>query len=271
MQESGYFTNCKIKIQERFFMEIKDKCVLVTGGGQGIGRALAIEFANQGAKVVVCARRLQPIAETVEIIKKAGGQALALQTDITDTAQVDRLVQTATDTFGPVDVLFNNAGSFRCISPFHEADPELWWQDVTVNIRGTFLMIHAVLPSMLKRDSGVIISMGGGRPAGGGAYAAGKAGVIQMTTTLAQELEILHSNVIAVSSGPGLVRTEMTTMQAESDAGQKWIPCIAEAFAKGETRAPEDIAKATMQMLKVVTIADRGKYYNPFTDFNNWK
>ena len=102
-------------------------------------------------------------------------------------------------------------------------------------------------------------------------YAAGKAGVIQITTTLAQELEMLNSNVIVVSSGPGLVRTEMTTFQAESAAGRKWIPCIADAFAKGETRQPEDIARATMQMLKVVTVADRGKYYNPFTDFSNWK
>lgn len=251
-------------------MKIAGMCVLISGGGTGIGRKLAEEFAANNARVAICGRRPEPLTETVKAINENGGEALAVPTDITRPEQVERLHRSLLDSFGPVDMLFNNAGSFRCIAPVHEAEPDDWWQDVTVNLYGAFLLTRTVLPAMLDRDRGVIVNMNGGRPPGGSAYACGKAGLMQLTDILARELELLDSDVIVVNAGPGLVRTEMTMRQAKTEAGRRWIPSTAECFDAGRVRDPEEIASATIRMLETVRPADRGKSYGPDTDFDNW-
>ena len=109
---------------------------------------------------MVCAgRRPEPLAETVALIEKAGGDGLAVSADITDKKQVEELVQKATAAYGNIDLLFNNAGSFQALGPIWETEPEAWWKDVTINLYGTALCCHAVLPEMIKQNSGIVINM----------------------------------------------------------------------------------------------------------------
>ena len=252
-------------------MELNDKTAIVTGAGTGIGRALAMEFARNGAKVVCCSRRKDKLDETVALIAEQGGRAMAISTDITDRDQVTAMLEAARLEFGPIDMLFNNAGSFQSIGGVHEVDPAVWWNDVTVNLYGCLLLIREVLPEMISRDTGIIINMNGGRPVGGTGYACGKAGLMELTRILVEELKMCSSSVMVLSAGPGLVRTEMTELQANTAAGRTWIPSTKESFDAGTLRQPEDIARATMKMLEVVTPVCNGKSYNPDTDFSDWR
>ena len=252
-------------------MEIKGSTVIVTGSGSGIGRVLAIKFARNGAKVVCCARRKNKLDETVALINDEGGQAIAVPTDVTEHNQVTRMIEIANSKFGAIDILFNNAGSFQSIAGVHEVDPALWWKDVTVNLYGCLLVIREVLPQMISRNEGIIINMNGGRPVGGSGYACGKAGLMELTRILAQELKVMKSSIMVFSAGPGLVRTEMTEVQANTAAGQKWIPSTKESFDTGNVRKPEEIAQKTIEMIGVTTVGSSGKNYGPNTDFSEWQ
>ncbi len=251
-------------------MELGNRTVIVTGAGSGIGRALALAFAGAGARVVCCARRADRLGETVKLIETDGGVGLAIPADVTKPEQVEKLVETVLDRFEAIDILFNNAGSFGSIAGVHEVDLDQWWHDVTVNLYGPMLLIRHILPHMLARNQGIIINMDGGRPVGGTGYACGKAGLMELTRVLTNELKMMESPVMVFGAGPGLVRTEMTELQANSAAGQKWIPSTKECFDSGQLRQPEDIARATIELLKIATPAMSGKSYNPDTDFSQF-
>jgi len=253
-------------------MELKNRTAIVTGSGTGIGRAIAVEFAREKARVVCCGRRMEKLRETVSIIEKEGGQALAVKTDITKTDEVRNLEVETIKRFGGIDVLFNNAGSFRTIGGLWEVDPEQWWGDVEVNLRGVMLCCKAVLPYMMKQDSGIIINMNGGGATsyltGGSAYACSKAAVMRLTENLAKELEHENSKVLVFGIGPGLVRTEMTDYQVESEQGKKWIPSTAECFEKGEVKQPEDCARTTVELIRIACPELNGRNFGTGQDFS---
>ncbi len=251
-------------------MELEGRTVIVTGAGSGIGRALAVEFAHSGARVVCCGRRKNRLEESVKLIEGEGGVGLAIPADITKRNQVQFMVEASLKRFGAIDVLFNNAGSFRSIAGVCRVDPEIWWHDVTVNLYGSLLLIREVLPQMISRNEGVIINMNGGRPVGGSGYACGKAGLMELTRIMAEELKMMKSSVMVFSAGPGLVRTEMTELQANTAVGQRWIPSTKEALDSGKVRKPEEIARATIKMIKVAGPGSSGKSYGPDTDFSKF-
>ena len=252
-------------------MDIEGRTAIITGSGTGIGRALALEFARNGANVVTCGRRAEKIEETVALIEQEGGSAIAVPTDITRREAVRRLVTATLDHFGQIDVLFNNAGSFRTIAGVHEADPDAWWRDVTINLLGAFLCVREVLPHMMARDEGIIINMDGGKPVGGTSYACGKAGLMELTRILVLEQAMQNSHVIVFNAGPGLVDTEMTRIQAETEAGRKWIPTTKTKIDEGRTRAPEEVAVATMRAVSLARLELSGKSFHPGTDFSQWE
>ena len=247
-------------------MELANRTVIVTGAGGGIGRALALAFGREGANVVCTARRKALIEETASLIDKEGGSGVAIPTDVTCHDQVKAMVQETLDRFGQIDVLFNNAGSFQSIAGVWEVDVDLWWTDVTVNLLGPLLIVREILPHMMERNEGIIINMNGGRPTGGTGYACGKAGLMELNRILVEELATVESSVIILGAGPGLVRTEMTELQADTEAGRRWIPSTRESLDAGATRRPEEIARATIEMVQIARPALSGTYYGPDTD-----
>ncbi len=249
-------------------MELKGRSVIVTGSSSGIGRALALEFARHGANVVCCARREGKLRETAALVRKEGGCALVVPTDIAERAQVRKMVASTLERFGQIDVLFNNAGSFGSIAGVWEVDPQVWWHDVTVNLYGALLCIREVLPHMMQRDEGIIINMDGGRPTGGTGYACSKAGLMELSRVLIQELKTVGSHIVVFNAGPGLVRTEMTVYQAETEAGRRWIPSTKQCLDAGRVRQPEEIARATIRAVSIARPDLSGLYYGPDTDFS---
>ena len=253
-------------------MELKNKIAIVTGSGTGIGRTIAVEFAKEKAMVVCCGRRMEKLQETISIIEKEGGKGIAVKTDVTNPAEVKNLVSKTLKEFGGIDILFNNAGSFRTIGGLWEVDPEEWWQDVTINLRGVMLCCYAVLPYMMKQNSGIIINMNGGGATsyltGGSAYACSKAAVMRLTENLEKELQHEGSNVFVFGMGPGLVKTEMTELQAKSEQGRKWIPSTGECFEKGNVRLPEECARTTIELIRVACSELNGRNFGAGQDFS---
>ena len=187
---------------------------MVTGGGTGLGRAMVLALATAGADVVVAARRPGPIEELSGLVRDMGRRALAVVTDVTDSAQVDRLFRRALNELGKVDVLLNNAGMVRDQGgvPIWEIADEEWRTVIDANLTGAFYCSRAVAKHMVERGSGKIINVSSGFGLRGGRdnymYACAKGGTIQLTRTLATSLGRygVTSNCIV----PGFFPTEGT-------------------------------------------------------------
>jgi NAD(P)-dependent dehydrogenase (short-subunit alcohol dehydrogenase family) len=186
---------------------------LVTGGGRGIGRVIAATLTAAGWSVAVTGRSAASLDEAVA----AGDAALALAGDATDRRAVEDAVRRTTQELGPVDLLVANAGRFAAAGPVWESDPDEWWRDAEVNVRGPLLALHAVLPGMVERGSGRVVVMGSGMGTTpvpwASAYATSKAAVLRLVDSVAQELAGTGVSVFAIS--PGMVATEMTQFPEE--------------------------------------------------------
>jgi len=206
--------------------------VLITGGGRGLGRAFALAPAQTGAQVAVTARSESELAQTVALIEQAGGRALALPADVTDQHAVARVVAATESQLGPIDVLINGAGRFQALGPAVQADPDNWWREVEINLRGPFLCAHAVLPGMMARGHGRILNIASGAGLEGieaiSAYGVSKTALIRLTETLASETQPYGIAVLAV--GPGTVRTPMSDYAATSPQVWERAPQVQQWF-----------------------------------------
>lgn len=206
--------------------------VLITGGGRGLGRAFALALAQTGAQVAVTARSESELAQTAALIGQAGGRALALPADVTDQHAVARVVAAVESQLGPIEALINNAGRFQALGPVVQVDPDDWWREVEINLRGPFLCAHAVLPGMMARGRGRIINIASGAGLEGietiSAYGASKTALIRLTETLAIETQPYGVAVLAV--GPGTVRTPMSDYAATSPQVWERAPMVQQWF-----------------------------------------
>jgi 3-oxoacyl-[acyl-carrier protein] reductase len=216
--------------------QLEGQTAIITGASRGIGRAIALALATEGAKIVVNYARSSPAAgEVVEEIVAAGGEAIALQADVSQAAEVDSLIQQTIEKFGRLDVLVNNAGITRD-TLLLRMKPEDWQAVIDLNLTGVFLCTRAASKLMLKQRSGRIINIASvagqmGNP-GQANYSAAKAGVIGFTKTIAKELASRGITVNAVA--PGFIETDMTS-NLKADEILKFIPL-------GRYGKPEEVA-----------------------------
>ncbi len=225
-------------------MRLKDKIAIVTGSGRGIGRAIAIELAKEGAKIVVTSTNLEECKEVCEIINPLGVETLCLKCDVSKKKEIDHLVTQTMDKFGKIDILVNNAGVVRQ-KPLTETTEEDWNFTIDINLKGPFLFCKAVVPHMIKQKSGKIISIASIAGEVGfpniSAYCASKGGVINLTRELALELAPHNINVNAIA--PGVIETKMTEEMLKDSETRK---ALLAQTPMGRVGQPEEIGKAVL-------------------------
>ncbi len=222
-------------------MNLDGKVALVTGGSRGIGRAIALMLAKRGAKVVINYVRGQDEANrVVAAIEGKGGQAHALQGDVSVAAEAQNLIDQTVKTFGKIDILVNNAGITKDTLMVRMSESD-WDAVLDTNLKGSYLCAKAALRPMLKARGGRIInisSISGQAGSGGQAnYSAAKAGLIGFTKALAREVGSRNITVNAVA--PGFIETDMTNVLAEEFKKKALDQIPLERFGK-----PEDVAEA---------------------------
>jgi len=191
---------------------LNGKIALITGGGRGIGRALALAFGDAGARVAVTGRNTSNLVETESEIKARGGDALVIAGDIADKESVSAAFEQVRTKFGPVDILINNAG-ITYSRKFHETPDEVWEQIIQTNVSGIFYCCKAALPEMIAKRWGRIINIASIAGLGGlafsSAYSASKHAQVGLTRSLA--LEVARYNITVNALCPGWVETDMLT------------------------------------------------------------
>jgi 3-oxoacyl-[acyl-carrier protein] reductase len=224
---------------------------VITGAGSGIGRCSALAFADEGASVVVADVQAATAEETAQQIRSRGGKAHAVKVDVTRYDQVERMIATAIDNFGRLDVLFNNAGLPQAFTPFEDSSDDLYNRIFDVNVKGVFYGCRAAIPHMKAQGGGVILntaSTAGIRPRPGLAvYNASKAAVITMTKSLAVELAPHRIRVVSICPVatdtpmlPSFIGVEQGADEAEGR--KRFIGTI----PWGRLNRPEDIAHAAV-------------------------
>ncbi len=241
-------------------MRFSDKTVLVTGGGRGIGRAISIAFAREGASVAVNAAHLSSAEDAVALIRDAGGKAFAIEADVTDEESVTRMVDGVVREFGCIDILVNNAGTSHPIVPTLEQNTADFDRVIATNFRGAYVCCKAVGKLMVPRHGGKIVNVASisglsGQPMRTG-YAPSKAALINMTMALAVEWGRHNINVNAVA--PGHVLTDM--VRGSISKGILDEQRLVNRTALGRLSTPEDIANAVMFLASDESNAITGIY-----------
>lgn len=235
-------------------MPLKEKVVLVTGSGGGIGKAIALGFGREGAKVVVSGRSEGNIQDTKNEIIAMGAEAIAVKCDVSNLEEIDSLFSKIIGTYGTIDVLVNNVGIAGPTKPVMDIEVEEWDETITVNLRSAFYCIKLAAPYMIKQGGGKIInisSMSGKKSLPNRSpYCASKMGIIGLTRCVAEELGKYNINVNAVCPGPvagerikrvfeNMARTEGISID---EASQRFfVPSFIKRAAD-----PEDITHAVL-------------------------
>jgi len=190
---------------------LHEQVAIITGAGRGIGEAIALSYAEEGARLVLAARTVIEIERVAQAIRTKGATAIVVRTDVTDPLQVKFLIQRTIQEFGQADILVNAAGVYGPIGLTWEVDPKAWTAAFEVNLFGTFYLCQAVLPHMIAARRGRIINFSGGGATSPlprfTAYGVSKAAVVRLTETLAEEVREFGIRINAIA--PGAVDTKL--------------------------------------------------------------
>ncbi|MGD0917858.1 MAG: 3-oxoacyl-[acyl-carrier-protein] reductase [Thermodesulfobacteriota bacterium] len=239
-------------------MKLAGKVALVTGGAQGIGRAIAFLLARNGADMAVSDINLEKAQDTAKEIEEAGRRAMAIRVDVANSEEVERMVQTILERFGHIDILVNNAGIARdrLILRMTEED---WDAVLNVNLKGTFNCTKAVVKHMSRQRSGKIVSIasvvGEMGNAGQANYSASKAGVIGFTKTIAREFAQRGINANAIA--PGYIETSMTDVLPEKSKEE-----LKRLIPLDRLGRPEDVAEAVLFLVSETSSYITGEVLN---------
>jgi len=224
---------------------LKDRVALITGAGGGIGQAVAVAFAREGARLVLADRNAEKLDKTAALSRETGAMAIAIRTDIAQRDQVQHLVAKALKEWGQVNVLVNSAGVYGPIGPTVNVDLDAWVQGLNINLVGPLFLFQALLPHMQQQRQGKVILLGGGGVTNPlpnlSCYAASKAGLARLADTLAEELKEFNVQINVIA--PGLVDTRLQdeVLAAGSQAGPLYEK-IKEAREKGTGAVPPEVA-----------------------------
>ena len=251
-------------------MLLKDKVAVISGGGRGIGREIALAYARAGANVVLAARTVEALEQTKTEIEAIGRQALVVPTDLRQPESVQSLAKHSVDRFGHVDVLVNNSGVGGPSAPLWEIELADWEETFAVNVRGTYLCCKAFLPDMIERRSGSIIiigSMSGKRPLlNRTPYAASKMALVGLARTLAWETGPYNIRVNVIS--PGAVEGERIEWVIHKQAESQGISLeearqqFTSASPLDKLTSPVDVANAAIFLASDMAAAVTGEDIN---------
>ena len=222
------------------------KVALVTGGGSGIGRATALAFANEGAKVVIDDINVEGGEETLRMIKSTGGEAIFVKADVSKRAEVEAMVQKAIETYGRLDCAFNNAGIGEELKRVAKTTEDNWDRVMATNLKGVYLCMKYEIPHMLKQKKGAIVNTSSIAGliglSGQAAYVASKHGVVGLTKSVALEYATSGIRVNAVC--PGVINTPLITHQLKDRPQMEKVYVDMEPI--GRLGQPEEIAAAVL-------------------------
>jgi NAD(P)-dependent dehydrogenase (short-subunit alcohol dehydrogenase family) len=234
---------------------LKNKVALVTGAGsqKGFGKGMVMALAREGCDIVACDMDIEGAEKTAAEVRALGRKAIALKMDVTKTAEVKKAVAAALKEFGKIDILINNAGVGTQPKPFVATTEEEWDTNINVNLRGTMNVTKAVLPHMIERKSGKIVSMsstaGLSGMSTGGVYGAAKAGIVILTAALAKELGEVGINVNCMAPGLGA-----TNFHKASNFPPEYInKFVKEMAAAGRTTTPEEMGNVAAFLVSDVS------------------
>ena len=228
-------------------MRLADKVAIITGAGRGIGRAIAVAYAREGARLVLVARTIGELEETASMTESLGATTLTVPTDVSQQADVERMVQRTVEKFGSVDILVNSAAILGPMGPLQENDVSAWIHAMNVNVVGSFLCSRSVLPEMLNQDSGKIVLLTGGYTRAYpqmSAYVTSKWAVIRLAEALSEEL--VGTNIQVNCLGPNRVHTGMVDEIASGWERSRNAE-LAE-FAKALTTGSGDTTGSTQEL-----------------------
>ena len=224
-------------------MKLEGKTAVVTGGAQGIGKAISLRLARDGANIAILDLQKDEVEKTAEEIKNSGVKATAFECDMTDYEKVKEAVIAVHREYGSIDILINNVGI--CLSnPFVDMDVSLWDKILAVNYRSFLIASHVCIPYMIEQKSGNIVSLGSdsgriGTP-GEVLYSGTKAAIVASSKALARELARYNIRVNCVSPGP--VHTELWEKLHEGEKGEQVTAAVIKAIPMRRLGEPEDVA-----------------------------
>jgi NAD(P)-dependent dehydrogenase (short-subunit alcohol dehydrogenase family) len=243
---SSKYTSLKTTQKEAKMGRLAGKVAIITGAGAGIGRSAAILFAREGAKVVVVDWNARDGEETVSMVKEFGGECVFVKADVARAEDVKGMVKMTINTYGKLDILFNNAGIVGAWVETADYPEETWEQVIAVNLKGVFLGMKYAIPEMLKRGGGSIVNTASQAGERGqpniAAYSASKGGVLALSRATA--IEYAAKNIRINSINPGIITTPMVmnVMEKNAKARKQFLSVV----PQGRFGKPEEVAQAAL-------------------------